>query len=82
MDFVIIDETAPLFGDSILSTERQQELSKKLDDMVKGFSPKVQLIRVCHIMQEIASFCDTVEELTFCTILHINWHQKRGQTLC
>lgn len=82
MEFVVIDETAILFGDSILSPERQLELSKKLDEMVDKFNVRVQLVRVCNIMEEIASWCYTIEEFSYCIVLHMGWHQKRGTSLC
>lgn len=79
MEFKIINETAALFGDSILTTERQNQLSKKLDEMVGNLTGAV---RVCNIFQEMASYCNTPEELSYCIVLHLNWHYKRGQTLC
>lgn len=81
MDFKIINETADKFGDSILSLERQTELSKNLDAMVKRLNEKIHFEYVCNIIQEIASFCDTKEELAYCIVLHMGWHQKRGHQL-
>lgn len=71
MEFKIINETAALFGDSILSLERQLELSKKLDAMVEVLNVREQRVRVCNVMQDIASFCDTQEEFA---LLHSAAH--------
>lgn len=81
MEFKIINETAALFGDSILSLERQLELSKKLDAMVEVLNVRVQRVRVCNVMQDIASFCDTQEEFAYCIVLHMGWHQKKGHQI-
>jgi hypothetical protein len=81
MDYKIINETASAFGDSVLPMSRQKELSKKLDDMVISWSTITQSIRVCHVMEEIASFCNTIEEFSYCVLLHMGWHQKRGLNL-
>lgn len=81
MEYNIINETAAALGDSILSMARQQELSKQLDAMVKEWNKVTQLIRTCHIMSEIASFCNTPEEFSYCIVLHMGWHQKRGMNL-
>lgn len=81
MEFKIINETAASFGDSILTQERQTELSKKLNEMVNAFGSRLQFVRVCNVMQEIALFCNTNEELAYCIILHMGWHQKRGHII-
>jgi hypothetical protein len=75
MKFNIINEKAPTFGDSILSKERQHELSVLLDDMVKGWG---DMVRVCNIIEDIAAFCNTNEEFAYCIILHIGFHMKKG----
>lgn len=63
-----------------ISPERQDELSKHLDAMVKGWV-KGDLIRVQHIVCDIAFFCDGPEELAYCVILHMGWWQRRGHEL-
>lgn len=77
MEFKLINETAPKFADTVMSTERQDELSKKLDEMTDKWG-KNEALRVSNIMIEIASFCNTIEEMTYCVIMHFTWWAKRG----
>lgn len=77
MEFKLINPSEPIFGDTILSKERQDELSKQLDNMTKSWNPN-EAIRVCNIMVDIASYCNTVEEMTYCVLLHMGWWQRKG----
>lgn len=63
-----------------ITPERQQELSKHLNDMVERWIPG-SLLRVHHIISNIAFFCDGPEELAYCLILHMGWWQRRGHEL-
>lgn len=64
-----------------ITPERCTELSHCLDAMVKSYGQELQWVRVHHIIADIAAFCDGPEELTYCVILHMGWHQRRGHQL-
>ena len=72
MEFKVINTEARVFGDAVMSTERQEELSLNLDKMVADY-PKGVEIKVHDVMINIAGFCNTIEEMTFCVILHLGW---------
>jgi hypothetical protein len=78
MPFPDAKEFPDAFG---ISPERQQQLSRHLDAMVQGYGQDPILIRVHHIMADIAAFCHNQEELLYCVILHMGWHQRRGHQL-
>lgn len=77
MEFNIIDPTAPKFADAVMSKEKQDYISKKLDQMTAQWKDD-DALRVSDIMTEIALFCNTPEELVYATILHFTWWAKRG----
>lgn len=63
-----------------ISAERQQELSKNLDKMVNSWTPG-SILRVQHIIFDIAFFCKGPEEFAYCVVLHMGWWQRRGHEL-
>lgn len=85
MDYKIINPNATELQDQIgISPERCLELSKKLDDMVRNWSPKnggTVAVKVCDIMEELAFYCNNIEEFSYCVLLHMGWHQRRGMLL-
>lgn len=93
MQLNIVNPTAPTFLEAIgISEARANELSAALDEMVRKFSQSTQpgkrfskpvlLVRTCDVFNEIAGFCNNLEELVYCTINHANWHAARGFPLC
>lgn len=60
--------------------ERQLELSHHLNAMVESWVPDT-LLRVQHIVSDIALFCAGPEEFAYCIILHMGWWQRRGHQL-
>ncbi len=83
MELNIVNPTAPTFNEAIgISEKRANELSDALDAMVENYSSSRQLVRTCDIFNEIASFCNNLEEVIYCTINHANWHAARGMLLC
>lgn len=72
MTINITNPTAISFNEAVgISEERSNELGRLLDEMSKKL--KGQLVRTCYIFEEIAGFCNTTEELIFCTITHCNF---------
>lgn len=63
-----------------ITPERQEKLSKDLDAMVKSWTPG-NVLRVQHIVSDIAFFCDGPEEFAYCVVLHMGWWQRRGHEL-
>ena len=63
-----------------IDPERQLELSQKLNAMVNSWIPG-SLLRVHHIMCDIAFFCNGPEEFAYCVVLHMGWWQRRGHEL-
>ena len=55
-----------------INEERANELSGKLDAMVKKF-PKNEPVYISDIMSEIAEMCNNLEEVMYCVINHCNW---------
>jgi len=54
-----------------ITQERADELAYQMNLMSKRLLGHV--VRVCDVFNEIASFCETTEELVFCTISHTNY---------
>jgi hypothetical protein len=74
MNLKIVNETAASFNESVgISEERSNELSLKMDLMMKTYVAENRLVRICHVMEEIAMLCNSTEELVFCVITHCNW---------
>lgn len=63
-----------------ISDERSAELKAKLDELVKSYGNKLVLVPACDTLSDIAAFCNSTEELMICTILHYDYHFKRGTT--
>ncbi len=63
-----------------ISPERQRELADKLNEMVGTWIPG-NLLRVQHILCDIAFFCEGPEEFAYCIVLHMGWWQRRGHQL-
>jgi hypothetical protein len=63
-----------------ITPERQNELSKFLDAMVKSWKLDT-VLRVQHIIADIAFFCEGPEEFAYCVVLHMGWWQRRGHAL-
>lgn len=59
---------------------RQFELSNHLDAMINSWTPG-NLLRVHHILSDIAFFCSGPEEFAYCVVLHMGWWQRRGHEL-
>lgn len=65
-----------------ISPERQQELSKALDEMVrKGDSGPLRIEKMHNMFAEITSYCQNNAELIYCTVLHCGWQARRGRIL-
>lgn len=63
-----------------ISAVRQKELSECLNKMVDSWQSG-QLLRVHHIISDIAFFCQGPEEFAYCVVLHMGWWQRRGHEL-
>lgn len=63
-----------------ITPERQTELSKHLDAMVESWTPG-NILRVQHIVSDIAFFCNGPQEFAYCVVLHMGWWQRRGHEL-
>lgn len=63
-----------------ISAARQRELADKLNAMVNRWTPG-NLLRVQHILSDIAFFCNGPEEFAYCIVLHMGWWQRRGHEL-
>jgi hypothetical protein len=84
MEYKIVKGNTIDFCEAIgLNPTRQRELSAKLDAMVKSWSPSTGTVsvKVVDIMEEIASYCKNIEEFSYCVMLHMGWHQRRGMLL-
>lgn len=78
MELIIVKETADSLGEAFgISDERCMELAKKMDDMVASFGGGT--VRACNVFNEIAGFCNTTEELVYCTVTHCNYHALHGK---
>lgn len=65
-----------------ISPERQHELSRQLDEMVRlSKNGPPRLVKMHDIWAEIMSFCDNDEELIYCTVLHCGWQARHGRIL-
>lgn len=73
----IVDETSSSFDQAVgLLSERSKELSRKMDELVKSYGQGP--VRTCNVFNDIASFCESLEEMIYCTVVHCAWHAKRG----
>lgn len=84
MDYKIVAPESIDFCEAVgITSDRAQELSKQLDDMVRDWSPPsgTVAVRAHHIMEHIAFFCRNTEEFSYCILLHMGWHQRRGMLL-
>lgn len=65
-----------------ISQERQQELSKRLDAMVReAESGQLRIVKMHEVFAEITSYCQDNAELIYCTVLHCGWQARRGRIL-
>lgn len=81
MELNIPNPDAKEFPDAFgISAKRQEELSKNLDTMVNGWTTG-SVLRVQHIISDIAFFCQGPEEFAYCVVLHMGWWQRRGHEL-
>jgi len=83
MEFKIVNPDTTDYCEGVgISPERQQELSRRLDEMVhREDNQPLHFVKMANIYAEIASFCNNEPELVYCTVLHCGWHQRRGRTL-
>lgn len=83
MELIIVNPDANNFCEGLgISPERQQELSKALDAMVRRLdSGPAQLYKLHNVFAEILSFCHNEAESVYCTILHCGLNARRGRIL-
>lgn len=74
--------TAMNLGEALgIPMNRQNELSKHLDDMIARFSSKPTMVYVSEIVGIMESFCTTPEEFLYSYTNHLTWHAKRGSLM-
>jgi len=82
MELILTNPDSKNFPDAYgISPERQQELSRHLDDMVRKWGSDPIIVTTARIAYQIGLFCQGPEELAYCLILHMGWHQRRGLQL-
>lgn len=92
MQLNIINPTAPSFHEAVgISEERANELLRALNDMigrssqsvlsVKRFSKPAPTFNIYSAYNEIASLCNNLEEVLFCTIVFVEWYKTKGWQL-
>lgn len=79
---VFPNPTAMNLGEALgIPMNRQNELSKHLDDMVKKYGVAPTLVYVADIVGYMESVCKTPEEFLYCYTNHLTWHAKRGSLM-
>lgn len=61
--------------------DRQTEIAKYLDDMVKNLGDAPIIVQVVDIVAFMESICNTQEEFLYAYTNHITWHAKRGSLM-
>lgn len=65
-----------------ITPQRQQELSKALDAMVRRLdSQPIQIVKMHDVFAEILSYCKNEAEAVYCTVLHCGLNARRGRIL-
>lgn len=75
---IINSKTAFLHEAIGMTEERRLELSKMMDGVGSVYRD-IRPVPVHSILDYIASFCNTVEELVFCTFTHGIWLAKTNR---
>jgi len=79
MTLKIVNPQGKTFNEQVgISEERAAQLSKKLDEMVASFGTEPVAVRSCDVFDIVTGFCNTLEEVIYCTVLHCGWHAARG----
>jgi len=83
MEFKIVNPDTTDYCEGVgISPERQRELSRHLDEMVRREdSQPFHFVKMTNIFAEIAAFCNNEPELVYCTVLHCGWQHRQGRIL-
>jgi len=74
--------TALNLGEALgITMNRQNELIKHLDDMVKRLGDAPKIVYVADVVAFMESVCDTPEEFLYAYTNHLTWHAKRGSLM-
>jgi hypothetical protein len=72
MKFNIVNHESESFTESVgISQERADFLGKMMDNYSNTLQG--QTVRTCDVFAEISAWCNSLEEVIFCTISHCNY---------